>query len=67
MARVRYRQAYDESASLPEFQRSAAEAIAFTTLQSIQQDAMRVLIASEFAELLALRERLSTQAPPRTP
>jgi hypothetical protein len=58
-ARVGYCQAWNKSADLPEFRRAAAEAVALTTLQSVQHDAMRDLVASEFAELLDLRERLS--------
>ena len=59
MARMRYRQAREDLANLPEPNRAAAEAIAFTTLQSVQQDAMRELAASEFASLLELREKLA--------
>jgi hypothetical protein len=59
MARMRYRQACEDLPNLPDPNRAAAEAIAFTTLQSVQQDAMRELAASEFASLLELREELS--------
>ena len=57
MARERYRQACKESADLPVFQRTSAEASAFTALKSLQQAAMREFIASEFAELFNLRQR----------
>jgi hypothetical protein len=56
---MRYRQACEDLVKLPEPNRAAAEAIAFTTLQSVQQDAMRELAASEFASLLELREKLA--------
>jgi hypothetical protein len=59
MARGQYRQACEESADFPEFRRTAAEAVAFSTLRAVQQDAMRDLVASEFAELLTLRETLA--------
>jgi hypothetical protein len=57
MAWTRYCQAFDDSTKLPEFQQIASETIAFTTLQSVQQAAMRDLVASEFAALLNLRAR----------
>jgi hypothetical protein len=59
MARELYRQKCEESADLPEFRRTAAEAVAFTALESVQQDAMQEFIASEFAELFNLRESIS--------
>jgi hypothetical protein len=58
IARARYCQAFDDSTKLPEFQQIASETTAFTALQSVQQDAMRDLVASEFVALLNLRERL---------
>jgi hypothetical protein len=57
-ARELYRQACEESADLPVFQRTSAEAVAFTALESVQQDAMREFVASEFAELFNLRRRI---------
>jgi hypothetical protein len=41
IARELYRQVCKESADLPVFQRTSAEAAAFTALKSMQQDAMR--------------------------
>jgi hypothetical protein len=35
------------------------EAVAFTALESVQQDAKREFIASEFAELFNLRQSIS--------
>ena len=65
---MRYRQACEDLANLPEPNRAAAEAIAFTTLQSVQQDAMRELAASEFASLLELREeRAECPSPQKAP
>jgi hypothetical protein len=58
-ARELYRQACEESADLPLVQRTWAEAVAFTALKSAQQDAMREFSASEFAELLNLRQSIS--------
>jgi hypothetical protein len=40
-------------------QRTVAEAVAFTALTSVQQDAMEEFIAGEFAELFNLRESVS--------
>jgi hypothetical protein len=57
-ARELYRRACEESADLPVFQRASAEAVAFTALESVQQDAMREFVASEFAELFKLRRRI---------
>jgi hypothetical protein len=55
-ARARYYQACKVSAGLPEPRRAvAAEDAAFETLKDMQQNAMRALVASEFAELLKLR------------
>jgi hypothetical protein len=62
MARELYRQACQESADLLDFQRNAAEAVAFMALKSVQQDAMGEFIASEFADLFNLREGISPQA-----
>jgi hypothetical protein len=59
ISRELYRQACEESADLPVFQRSSAEAVAFTALESVQQDAKREFIASEFAELFNLRQSIS--------
>ena len=46
-ARELYRAAGEKSADLPNFQRMAADDVAFTALKSVQQDAMREFIASE--------------------
>jgi transposase len=66
-ARVRYQQACEdlESSSAPN--PTAAEAIAFATLQSAQQAAMRELVASELHRLTELREQLAKQLPPDSP
>jgi hypothetical protein len=40
------------------FQRTSAEAVAFTALESVQQDAMREFVASEFARLFNLRRSI---------
>jgi hypothetical protein len=57
-ARELYRQACEDSADLPVFQRTSAEAVAFTALESVQQDAMREFVASEFARLFNLRRSI---------
>jgi hypothetical protein len=65
MARMRYRQACEDLASLPDPNRASAEAMAFKTLQTAQQEAMRELAASEFASLLELREKLAERLSPQ--
>ena len=55
-ARELYRAAGEKSADLPNFQRMAADDVAFTALK---KRAMREFIASEFARLFNLRDNIS--------
>jgi hypothetical protein len=54
-ARAQYSEACKLSAALPEPRRANEEDAAFRALKDTQQSAMRVLVASEFAELIKLR------------
>jgi hypothetical protein len=54
-ARAKYREACKLLADLPSAQRAAQQNSAFADLKDIQQNAMRILVASEFAEVMKLR------------
>jgi hypothetical protein len=60
-ARMRYCEACQTIANLPDGRRAAAEADAFEQLQTAQQRAMRDLVARELSKLRELRTRISTE------